>query len=123
MTFHNTGKQLPLALDVDQFCEMVLKEKECALLLPLRKYKDAALKMMKCFGKQKNPYSFPLICHGCSVNLQQSPRFLTEITGFLDAPHIKGFIVMGPDRSKAGRAGRCFNCKNDKALIIYTWKD
>lgn len=120
VTFPNTGKKVPLALDVNQFCEMVLKEEECAVLLPLREYKDAALKMMQRFGKQRNPYSFPLICTSCAVRLEQSPSFIAGITGFLDAPHIVGHVVMGPDRSEAGRAGTCPKCKGDKALMVYS---
>lgn len=120
VTFPNTGKQVPLALNVDQFCEMVLKEEKCALLLPLREYKDATSRMMQSFGKQKNPYSFPLICHGCAVRLDQSSSFMGAITGFIDAPHIIDYIVAGPDRTGAGRTGRCFKCGGDKALLVYS---
>lgn len=120
VTLHNTGKEVPLALNVDLFCEMVLREKECAVLLPLQKYKEATLKMMQSFGKQKNPYSFPLICTNCTTRLDQSPSFMAGVTGFLDAPHILGHVVVGgPDRSEAGRAGTCPECKGDKALMIY----
>lgn len=120
VTFPISGKQVPLAVNVDQFCEMVVREEECAVIIPLREYKDATRKMMQRFGNQKNPYSFPLICCSCAVRLDQSPTFMAAITGFIGAPNIIGVAVVGSDRTSAGRSAQCFRCGGDMALLVYS---
>jgi hypothetical protein len=127
VTLHNTGKQMPLALDVDQFCDMILKEEECALLLHLQEYKDAVLKIMQRCGKQKDPCSFPLICQRCYVGLHESPSFISGLTGFrqigvrIGLQQFTGDVInIGPDRTKAGRARRCFQCGGNKVLLVYS---
>jgi hypothetical protein len=121
VTFTKTGTELPLVSNIDAFCSMVLAEEECALQLSLREYKSATTKMLQSFGKHQNPFSFPIICQGCTLNLQASTSFMVGLTGFDKAPHIAGFVAVGgEDRRKYGRNGKCFKCGNDKALVVYS---
>ena len=127
VTLHNTGKKVPLAVDADQFCDMIRKEEECAFLLRLQEYKDVVLKIVQRCGKQKDPCSFPLICQRCYTGLHESPSFISGLTGFRQIgvrvgpqQFIGDVINIGADRSEAGRAGRCPECGGDKVLLVYS---
>jgi hypothetical protein len=57
--FPKIQKQVPISLDLEKFCELVRDDKDCVFLLSLKEYKDATLRIMEFFKKQKNPIEFP----------------------------------------------------------------
>lgn len=117
--FPNTGKQAPIAIDIYQFCEMVTKDEDCALIFRIAEYKDQVSIMMQHFGKNKNPISFPLICTRCSIRLDKNLSFLQSITGFNHSDLHKG--VNQTQEEVAGNTGRCPHCAlSDKIIMVHS---
>ena len=111
VTFTNTGLQAPIAIDIYQFCEMVSKNEDCALIFRIAEYKDQVSIMMQHFGKNKNPISFPLICTRCSTRLEKNLAFLQSITG----------INSNTKEKVAENTWRCPHCElSDKVIMVHS---
>ena len=120
VTFPNTGKQAPIAIDIYQFCEMVSKNEDCALIFRIAEYKNQVSIMMQHFGKNKNPTSFPLICTRCSTRLEKNLAFSQSITGINSNTNLyKG--INGTQEEVAENTGRCPHCRlSDKVIMVHS---
>ncbi len=122
-------KKIPLISDVDEFSKLALAGEECAFLIWLQHYKYVLAKIERDFAKQQKPFSFPrLICASCYKVLDEYPSFMLGLwISDKRAPSVIAgakLIFAGKEgdtiaQEEYGRRGRCFECRGDRALIVF----
>lgn len=117
--FPKSGKQLPLAVDIYQFCEMVSKSQDCVLHLDLADYKVLISIMMQRFKGEIDPSVFPLLCAKCATRLDQNTNFMQGIIS-LKRSLITEIEVVGTVQQEFKKVCICPVCTSRQGFIVYS---